>query len=99
LPAICDSGDARAAGRLKPGQRLHPPSPRVRQAAGWSGPLGGVPDAACLDQAGVDGGLLLGLTGIGQVGEEVRPLRIELAVESRIQPPDDLLAGVQLVCP
>ena len=29
---------------------------------------------------------LLGLTGVSQVSEEVRPLHIALAVEARIQP-------------
>ena len=68
--------------------------PGPEQVAGWLGPRGGVPDATRLGRAGVDGGMLLGLAGVGQVGEEVRPLHIEPAVEERIEAPQDRLARV-----
>jgi hypothetical protein len=56
-------GGRRRSGRGRSGGGLRRP---VR-----SGARGRVPDADRLNLAGVDGGLLLGLAGVGQVGEEV----------------------------
>src|SRR6266542_2649762 len=57
--------------------------------------LADVADAVGRDVAAVDGGLLVGLGGVGQIGEEVRPERAPPAAEPRVEPGQDLLAGVQ----
>ena len=59
---------------------------RTRARLVRSGARGGVADADGPDLAGVDGGLLFGLAGIGQVGKEVRRVGGVLAGEPRLQP-------------
>jgi hypothetical protein len=63
---IPDSDDPSAAGRARSSASgsIAPALSRPGRRGGL-GAGGGVPDAASPDQAGVDGGLLLGLAGVG----------------------------------
>jgi hypothetical protein len=51
-------------------------------------------DAVGLDQSAVDGSLLVGVAGVRQVREEVRPVGDSLAVEPDIELVQDVLSGV-----
>jgi hypothetical protein len=68
------------------------PITRAKRRLGQSA---GVSDAGRLDLSGVDGGLLVGLGGVRKVGEEVRPEGAQPPLEPRVQPAQDLSAGVQ----
>jgi len=56
-----------------------------RRRAG-SAPPAGIPDPRRLELPGIDRGLLLGLAGVGKVGEEVRPVGAQPPLKPRIQP-------------
>ena len=56
-----------------------------------------VVDAGRLDQRSIDRGLLVGLSRVGKIGKEVRPMREKLALEPLVQEPKEQLRRMKSV--